>query len=332
MLTIDITLIYQVVGFFVLLFILNRLLYTPLRNVLEERKRRIGGTLEDAESIEADLQGKLAEYDKRIYEAKLKAQEERARIRQEGVVREREITEEVRGATAQEMERVKGEIAKGTQDAVARLKDESSGFASTIAEKILGRTVASLLIMVGIPMITTVIATVAFGAEGGGHGGEHGAEEGGSIWKIINFIILVVGIYIVWIKFIKGMLAERREGIRKAMDEAKVARDEAERKRAEYEGKLKLLDSRVEEIYRELREEGEGEKERIIAEAERGAEKIKEQARVSAEQEIKKANEYIKREVARLAVGMAGEVLKREVKPSDQERLIDESLKTIRFQ
>ena len=42
------------------------------------------------------------------------------------------------------------------------------------------------------------------------------------------------------------------------MDEAKVARDEAERKRVEYEGKLKLLDSRVEEIYRELREEGEG--------------------------------------------------------------------------
>jgi F-type H+-transporting ATPase subunit b len=332
MLTIDITLIYQVVGFFVLLFILNRLLYTPLRNVLEERKRRIGGTLEDAESIEADLQGKLAEYDKRIHEAKLKAQEERARIRQEGVVREREITEEVRGATAQEMERVKGEIAKGTQDAVARLKDESSGFARTIAEKILGRTVASLLIIVGIPMITTVIATVAFGVEGGGDGGEHGAEEGGSIWKIINFIILVVGIYIVWIKFIKGMLAERREGIRKAMDEAKVARDDAERKRAEYEGKLKLLDSRVEEIYRELREEGEGEKERIIAEAERGAEKIKEQARVSAEQEIKKANEYIKREVARLAVGMAGEVLKREVKPSDQERLIDESLKTISLQ
>ena len=74
-----------------------------------------------------------------------------------------------------------------------------------------------------------------------------------------------------------------------------------------------------------------GEKERIIAEAERGAEKIKEQARVSAEQEIKKANEYIKREVARLAVGMAGEVLKR-VKPSDQERLIDESLKTISLQ
>ncbi|MCP3676820.1 MAG: ATP synthase F0 subunit B [Deltaproteobacteria bacterium] len=332
MLSIDITLIYQVVGFFVLLFILNRLLYIPLQGVLEERKRRIGGALEDAESIEADLEGKLAEYDKRIQEAKLKAQEERARIRQEGVDREREITEEVRGATTQEMERVKGEIARGTQDAIARLKDESSGFARTIAEKIVGRTVASFLIMVGIPLLTTVVATAAFGADGGGHGGEHGAEEGGSTWKIINFVILVVGIYIVWIKFIKGMLAERRDGIRKAMDEAKVARESAEQKSAEYDGKLKLLDSRVAEITRELREEGEGERVRIIAEAERGAEKIKEQARVSAEQEIKKANEYIKREVARLAVGMAGEVLKREVKPSDQERLIDESLKTISLQ
>ncbi|MFQ5330261.1 MAG: hypothetical protein ACE5D4_09790 [Thermodesulfobacteriota bacterium] len=332
MLNIDITLIYQVVGFFVLLFILNRLLYTPLLNVLEERKRRTGGALEAAESIEATLEAKLAAYDKSIQEAKLKGQEERARIRQEGVVREREITEEARGSAAQEMGRVKGEIDKGTKDAVARLKGESGGFARSIAEKIMGRTVASLLIMIGIPMMTSLIATVAFGAEGGGHGGEHGAEEGGSLWKIINFVILVVGIYIVWIKFIKGMLAERREGIRKAMDEAKVARENAERKSAEYDGKLKLLDSRVTEIARELREEGELEKERIIAEAERGAEKIREQARVSAEQEIKKANEYIKREVARLAVGMAGEVLKREVKPADQERLINESLKTIRFQ
>jgi len=332
MLTIDITIIYQVVGFFVLLFILNRLLYTPLQNILDERKRRIGGTLEAAESIEANLEDKLAEYDKRIQEAKLKGQEERARIRQEGVVREREITEEVRSATAQEMEKIKGEIERGTSAAVTELKGESSGFARSIAEKIMGRTVASLLIMIGIPMLTTVIASVVFGAEGGGHGGEHGAEEGGSIWKIINFIILVVGIYIVWIKFIKGMLAERRESIRKAMDAAKEARESAERKSAEYDGKLKLLDSRVAEIASELREEGELEKKRIIAEAERGAEKIKEQARVSAEQEIKKANEYIKREVARLAVDMASEVLRREVKPSDQERLIEESLKTISLQ
>ncbi|MFQ5587134.1 MAG: hypothetical protein ACE5GF_10010 [Thermodesulfobacteriota bacterium] len=324
MLSIDLTLIYQIVGFFVLLFILNRLLYAPLRKVLQEREKNIEGTLQDAEAIESDLQGKLEEYDKRIQEAKAKAQEERARIRQEGVDKEREIIEEVRRTTAQEMERMKGEISKGAQDALAQLKEESSGLSREIAEKILGRRVASFLIIIGVPLS----ASLAFGAGGGDPDG----AGGGSIWKVINFVILVVGIYIVWIKVIRGILADRREGIRKAIDEAKMAKDKAEKKSAEYEEKLRLLDSRVEEIFHELREEGEGEKQRIIDEAVRSAEKIKKQAQISADQEIKKANVSIKKEIARLAVEMAGEVLKKEVKPSDQERLIDETLNTIRLQ
>ena len=325
MLSIDITLIYQIVGFFVLLFILNRLLYTPIQKVLEEREQSIDGTLREAETIETNLEEKLAAYDKRIQEAKVKAQEERARVRQEGVDREREIIEEVRKSTAEEMERVDREISRNTVDAMTRLKEESGGLASAVAEKILGRHVASLLIIIGVPLI----ASVAFGVEGGEHGG---GGEGGMLWKVINFILLAVGIYIVWVKFIKGMLAGRREGIRKAIEEAKLARDEAERKAAEYEKKLALLDSSVEEIFQELRKEGEAEKENLIKEAQKSAEKIKEQAKVSADQEIKKANEYIKGEIARLAVDMAGEVLKREVKPSDQQRLIDESLDTIRLQ
>jgi len=328
MLSIDITLIYQIVGFFVLLFILNRLLYKPLQKVLDEREQSIDGTLREAETIETSLEEKLAAYDKRIQEAKVKAQEERARVRQEGVDKERAIIEEVRKSTAEEMERTDREISRSTKDAMTRLKEESGGLAQAVAEKILGRQVASILIIIGVPLI----ASLAFGVEGGEHGGEHGDGGGGMTWKVINFVILVVGIYIVWIKFIKGMLAGRREGIRKAIEEAKSARDDAERKAAEYEKKLALLDSSVDEIFQELRKEGEAEKEKLIEEAQKSAEKIKAQAKVTADQEIKKANEYIKGEIARLAVEMAGDVLKREVKPADQQRLIDESLDTIRLQ
>lgn len=46
----------QVVNFLVLLFILQKLLYKPLIKVLDERKRRIEESLENAEKIQKELE------------------------------------------------------------------------------------------------------------------------------------------------------------------------------------------------------------------------------------------------------------------------------------
>lgn len=170
-----------------------------------------------------------------------------------------------------------------------------------------------------------LLTSTAFAAEGG--------HEGGSdlIWRVINFAVLAGIIYFLLAKKLKNFLQERRESIKKAIEEAKTAKEEAEKKYREYDAKVQLLDKKVLEIANELKAEGIAEKDRLVADAQRAAEKIKEQARITIEQEIKKAKENIKAELAGIAVIMAEEILRKEIKPDDQERLIKEYLDKMRL-
>ena len=169
--------------------------------------------------------------------------------------------------------------------------------------------------VVGFLIIGLLIPSLAFASSEGGHG------DSGMTWKIINFVILAVGVYLVWTKAISGLLTRRGSEIKNAIEEAQKAKDAADRNAAEYREKISVLDSKVAEIHNELKLEGEAEKTRIIAESAKSAEALKAQAKVVAEQEIKKARIEIREEAARLAVQLAEDILKKELSPADQERL-----------
>ncbi len=317
MIDINQTLILQIIGFFLLLYILNKLLYRPLQDILEERERRISGTLGEASDIEEEVRKGLIEYERRIKEAASLGHEERNRLRQEGLKKEQEILEQARAKASKELERVKKDIEKGKEQALGELRNEAKAMSKNIAEKILGRTVAALFFLFILPAVASASS------------GEH-AEGGLGFWKIFNFLVLAVGVYFAWTKVIKGELEKRSDEIKKAIDEAAKAKQEAERKAEEYREKLKLLDSRVEKIKEELRLEGEAEKERIIKEAEESAVRLMEQTKLAAETELKKAKIALRNEVARLSVKMAGELLSREIKDEDQERLARTYLDNLR--
>lgn len=59
----------QIVNFLVVLFILQKLLYKPVLKVLDERKRRIEESLENAEKIQKELAETEAQRDKVLNEA-----------------------------------------------------------------------------------------------------------------------------------------------------------------------------------------------------------------------------------------------------------------------
>lgn len=321
MIALNITLIFQVVGFFILLFILNRFLYTPVLKILKEREERISGTLKKAADSEKEVEEGLVSYDKKIKEAAVRGNEERAKIRQEAVDKEKEVLEAARIAAAKEISAMRKELEASKASALSALKEESKAISKNIAEKILERKVIIMLLTFGVALLPAF----GFAAEEGHHGGS------GNTWKIINFVILAVGVYLVWTKAIKGLLENRSAEIKRAIDEAQSAKDFADRKAAEYKEKLNLLEKRISEIHHELKLEGEAEKARIIQEAEKAAVRVQEQAKLAAEQETKKARIEIRKEVADIAIGMAEEILRKELKPEDQERLIKGYLNNLRL-
>lgn len=311
MIEIDSSIIYQIIAFFVLLFALNRFLYKPVFAMLEERKRLTEGTVESASSMEEETRLGLVEYEKRLKEAAKAAQEESGVLRDKALMKEAEIMEAAREEAQEELQKMRLEIASDKVSAVKDLKQEAKGFSKSIAEKILERSVAAILLAI------VFLPSIVSASEGEVEGNPYGMY-----WKIFNFILLAVGVRVAWKKWISVSLDARSAGIKKAMEDAARAKAEAEARLAEYKEKLALLESKLSEIKDKIMAEAEADRERIFKEADESVRKLKEQARLFAEQEVKQAKIEIRNEVAEIAVEMAREILSREFKAEDQERIL----------
>ena len=178
------------------------------------------------------------------------------------------------------------------------------------------------------------LVVVAFAAHGFASEGGEGAHHVDSAkqlkdfgWRVVDFVALVILLGWALKKAdVKGSLAARREGIAKALNEAVVAREAAERKFAEYNERLAKANQEVDAIYAAIKREGEVEKARIIAEAQATATKIREQAEKAASQEVAKARAELRGEASRLAVQLAEQTLREKITKGDQDRLVGEYL------
>ncbi len=161
-------------------------------------------------------------------------------------------------------------------------------------------------------------------ASGGGDAGGHHLNWWDLFLRVLNFSILVA----VLVKLLKnpivGFLKGRTEDIGKTLAELEEKKAEADQKAAEYKAKLAMLDQETAKIVAEYIQEGEREKEKIVAAANKQAEYIKSQAELAIQQEIKAARENLQAEVADLSVVAAEEILKKNIQSDDHKRLVQE--------
>lgn len=121
----------------------------------------------------------------------------------------------------------------------------------------------------------------------------------------LNFAIIVF--VVVWFgrKALPGMLRNRNESIQRALEEARAASQEASRRLAEIENRLRQLDVEIGQIQARAEKEAEAEEARIKSAAEEDIRKVVE----AAEQEIAAAAKLARRELtshtADLAIALA---------------------------
>jgi F-type H+-transporting ATPase subunit b len=172
-----------------------------------------------------------------------------------------------------------------------------------------------------------LVAVVAWAA-GGEHGeeGDHKAMMIDFAWRILNFAVLIFILYKLMWKKMKSFFAGRREGIKASLEEAEVVKADAEKKFKEYDEKIKKAEEEIQGISAMIKAQGEEEKKRIISDAGRAAEKMKEDAKARMEQELKKAKNELRLEASELAVQMAEDILKKKVTKEDHEGMVREYL------
>jgi F-type H+-transporting ATPase subunit b len=177
------------------------------------------------------------------------------------------------------------------------------------------------VLLTGLFILT--VTSLAF-ASGGGE--EHTPLWKEYMWKIFNFLLLIAVLYKFAKKPFADFLQKRSETIAKTLQEAKAAREAAEKALKAVEERLRTKDAEIEAILSAAKRSGEQERNAIIEESARLKEKILEQAKSNIEFELKNAKEVIKAEAVELAMELAEKKLREKLTKDEQEKLLDDSL------
>ena len=137
----DGSLLIQVVNFIFLIFILNIILYKPIRNVLIQRKEKIAGLEEGIEAFERDAIEKEDAFALGIKGARANGLKEKEALLIAAAEEESKIIEKINKKAQADLAEVREKIVKDAEVAKTSLLKEIDGFANAIGEKILGRAV-----------------------------------------------------------------------------------------------------------------------------------------------------------------------------------------------
>jgi F-type H+-transporting ATPase subunit b len=128
---------------------------------------------------------------------------------------------------------------------------------------------------------------------------------------------------------VANALARRKATIMHGMDEAAKMKEDAASRLADYEAKLARIDEDIERVKKDMREAGEAERVRMLAEAKERRARMERDARLLIELELKAAREELVRETVDSAVRSAEERLTKQVTVADQQRIAEHYLKSV---
>lgn len=126
-------------NFLVLLFVLNQILYRPIRRILKERRETIQGLEEGAENAVQSAAEKEDSFAQGIRDARVRGMKEKEALIQEASDEEKAMTEKIHASASAELAKVRERIAKDADSVRAALEKEVDAFAEGIGAKILGR-------------------------------------------------------------------------------------------------------------------------------------------------------------------------------------------------
>ncbi|RZB34399.1 MAG: F-type H+-transporting ATPase subunit b [Desulfobacteraceae bacterium Eth-SRB1] len=181
-------------------------------------------------------------------------------------------------------------------------------------------------------LVILVVAVLQFSAIGIAFSSEHAEPKGWvatDTYKVMNFTVLFLGLFFLLRKPVSQALNARIKGIKDQIDELEAKKKDAEKKLAEYNEKLSLLDKEAEKIVAEYIKQGNEAKVRILEEAEAEAGKLEEQAKRNIEHEFKQAKSNLQEEIFEKALLKAEEIIKSKITTGDQDKLIDEYLEKV---
>jgi len=154
--------------------------------------------------------------------------------------------------------------------------------------------------------------------------GSGGGISGEVFWQIISFILLAILVIRFLKKPVLSFLGQRQEQIKNSLEQAARKETESQTQLEVWERKISVLSQEISDLHQRISREGETERKRIIEHALEEGDRIRKQALIVAEQEVKKARAALKKEMVDLSLELAEKLLQEATHSKDQERLVKE--------
>ena len=139
LISINETLIVQVIGFLIFLFVINRIMFRPLRNVISDRDIHIERVKRDIIQAQKDVASITSQIQEQAAATRQEAMALKDDLETNGSQQAKEIFASVKKEITASSQKIQQEIAARIAEERQSLEKEAQALALDIIEKILGR-------------------------------------------------------------------------------------------------------------------------------------------------------------------------------------------------
>ena len=139
MVNIDVSVIIQIINFIFLIWVLNIILYRPIRRILIQRNEKITGLEQSIEAAVVNASEKQEAFADGIKAARIQGQKQKEIMINEASAEEKEIVDRINEKAKTELAAAKSKVAEDIGKVRQALQAELDTFANAVCEKILGR-------------------------------------------------------------------------------------------------------------------------------------------------------------------------------------------------
>lgn len=140
MISIDVTLFIQMGSFLIFLFIMNILLYRPVRQMVAKRNKLILDQRQGIDKANQEAEQAVKEFEETLKNARIAGRRKFEEFKEDARQREKELLQKAYQEASEELARVRAEIQKEKEIALKELRDQIQVFSLEVAGKILGRS------------------------------------------------------------------------------------------------------------------------------------------------------------------------------------------------
>ncbi len=135
------TMLFAWCNLLILYFFLRKLLFKPVKNMIDSRQKEIDDLYADAEEKKAKANVMAAEYEEKLSHAKEESEQILRDALRRTQLKEEEILREADATARRTLKRAEEQVELEKKRAINEVKDEVSGLAIEIATAVIGRDV-----------------------------------------------------------------------------------------------------------------------------------------------------------------------------------------------